>query len=263
MTLLQTRRSMSQAIGSSSDAKQALRASLNLTRSIVASIPRALPPPPLSPSVAMPSSRLTTPSPIPRPCLLQSNKLRCQSHFKMFSMAAPLLLSPYLPLSCNHSQSNGPIFPPLLLSQTPPEISSNGPPKALFSPKQFTQSVLLFFFSLFFRRSRSGNPGYLIGKPVLYGTESNNQIAMVESGLAVLKPPLQSLAKCPTLESIENFEKEVLSFGYDQLASCVLSLNRSELKSFCCEGASLCDVTTNSVYSQATGVPIFLSQISG
>lgn len=85
---------------------------------------------------------------------------------------------------------------------------------------------------------------------------------MQESGFEISTPPLSTLAKCPTLTTINNFEGEVINFGYDMSTSCVISLNRSELKKFCCEGGALCD-PTDSVYSQSTGVPVFLSQISG
>lgn len=111
-------------------------------------------------------------------------------------------------------------------------------------------------------RSRSGNPGYLLGRPVLYGTLSGNMINMNEDGLEILKPPLQTLAKCPTLSSLDDFQAESIKFGYDLLTSCVISLNRSELKKFCCEGAASCG-PANSDYSQSTGVPVFLTQVAG
>jgi hypothetical protein len=112
-------------------------------------------------------------------------------------------------------------------------------------------------------RSRSGNPGYLIGKPVLYGTKSGDQILLDDSGFGILTPPLDSLAACPTSTTINSFGEEVINFGYDMLTTCALSLNRSELKKLCCEGDTLCETSSDSIYSNPSGVPFFLSQTSG
>lgn len=86
---------------------------------------------------------------------------------------------------------------------------------------------------------------------------------MDDSGFGILTPPLDTLAACPTFSSIDSFPVEAIAFGYDMLTTCTLSLNRSELKKLCCEGDNLCDSSTDSIYSNPSGVPFFLSLISG
>lgn len=111
-------------------------------------------------------------------------------------------------------------------------------------------------------RSRSGNPGYLLGKPILYGTLAGNYIDLEDDGLTILQPSLKTLATCPTESTIDDFLSESVKFGYDSVTSCIVSLNRSELKKFCCEGVTSCG-PSNSIFSQSTGVPIYLTQVAG
>lgn len=54
-----------------------------------------------------------------------------------------------------------------------------------------------------------------------------------------------------------------MNFGYDFMMTCLIQLNRSELIKFCCEGSSLCNGQTNSIYSQSNGVPYYLNPRTG
>eukprot|EP00602_Paraphysomonas_sp_CaronLab_P009931 CAMPEP_0185036376 /NCGR_PEP_ID=MMETSP1103-20130426/29281_1 /TAXON_ID=36769 /ORGANISM="Paraphysomonas bandaiensis, Strain Caron Lab Isolate" /LENGTH=686 /DNA_ID=CAMNT_0027573895 /DNA_START=94 /DNA_END=2154 /DNA_ORIENTATION=+ len=123
------------------------------------------------------------------------------------------------------------------------------------------------------KRYRSGNPGYRFGLPVLFGSlDSSNEVILAEeSGLTVSTalPTSQAgvstfgSALCPSELTIDNVEKEGVRFGYDLVSSCSLQLNRSSLRSFCCEGADLCDPGYSSVYSMSNGVPVYLDPVEG
>jgi hypothetical protein len=112
-------------------------------------------------------------------------------------------------------------------------------------------------------RPRSGNPGYITNKPVLYGTSSGNYISESSTGFTIQKPSFAALGKCPTSLDSLDLDPESIHFGYDLLLTCLVSLNRSELIKFCCEGADLCDTNSHSQYSQTNGVPVFLQPLTG
>lgn len=112
-------------------------------------------------------------------------------------------------------------------------------------------------------RVRSGNPGYIQGLPVLLGQLNGSVIAQTISGFSV---PYSSQGNCPRND--ETVQQLPTAFGYDTLTGCTLSLTRSQLRDFCCTGASgaclarsfVSQVTTPSEYVNAgTGVAHFLN----
>lgn len=114
------------------------------------------------------------------------------------------------------------------------------------------------------KRERSGNPGYNMGKPVLYGTKS---IIIEEwtTGLSIPSPLISqtvnlgsvpSASTCPTQPDITNGGQglgyESVSFGYDVSTGCMLSLTRLNLKDFC-EHTS----TASTAFVDTSGYPYF------
>lgn len=82
--------------------------------------------------------------------------------------------------------------------------------------------------------SRSGNPGYQIGKPVLSGKViSETNVSYYENGFKV--PGVDSSGQCTT-ESW--YQSPVLTFGEDLIVNCYKELNFSELKNFCTDNPS-------------------------
>jgi len=124
-------------------------------------------------------------------------------------------------------------------------------------------------------RARSGNPGYIMGRPVLIGTLAAPEapsplstVAEVVEGLQVatsLMPydssaPAGSFgtAKCPTSLSSA---KQTVGFGYDMVSGCELELTRAQLKDLCCTNSDECTpITAGAGYADATtGIPYFLA----
>eukprot|EP00605_Chrysophyceae_sp_TOSAG23-4_P000774 GSChrysophyteH1.ASY1.ANO1.863.1 assembled CDS len=107
-------------------------------------------------------------------------------------------------------------------------------------------------------RSKSGNPGYLMGKPVLVGElqaasgSTLQTIAQSTDGFQVST----SIGKCP---AGSNKGYQSLSFGYDMNTGCQLELTRPELKNLCCTGSSDCTPDAPSPYAATSGWPNFLS----
>jgi hypothetical protein len=116
-------------------------------------------------------------------------------------------------------------------------------------------------------RERSGNPGYQMGKPVLYGfLNGSSVINELISGLTV--PVAGSSNVCPTNPS--QTAKTTTSFGYDSITGCSMNFNRQELINFCCSGApgSCLDNSDSSVtgftpFSASSGHPFFLNFTQG
>jgi hypothetical protein len=116
-------------------------------------------------------------------------------------------------------------------------------------------------------RERSGNPGYQMGKPVLYGfLNGTNVISELISGLTV--PVAGSSNVCPTNPS--QILKTTTSFGYDSITGCLMNLNRQQLINFCCSGApgscldnSDSSVTGSTPFSTSSGHPFFLNFTQG
>jgi hypothetical protein len=90
-------------------------------------------------------------------------------------------------------------------------------------------------------RSRSGNPGYIMGKPVLIGTLSSSVSGAVEmesEGLQVATPFIPFAASagtfgsstCPTSGSRG---EQSVGFGYDMVTGCEMHLTRGDLANAC------------------------------
>jgi len=122
-------------------------------------------------------------------------------------------------------------------------------------------------------RAKSGNPGYLMGKPVLIGTlaapeapSTLNTIAEVAEGLQVASslmpyssadPSAFGTAQCPT--SLTGAQQTV-GFGYDMASGCGLVLTRAQLKDLCCTNSDECTPVSPSAYVHPTsGIPYFLA----
>ena len=81
-----------------------------------------------------------------------------------------------------------------------------------------------FNIYIFLLRTSSGNPGYLYGLPVLYGTPNSTTETIDQStaGLTIQSP--SNDGSCPS-GGAPDFDM-VVEFGYDVSTSCLLSLNR-------------------------------------
>lgn len=115
-------------------------------------------------------------------------------------------------------------------------------------------------------RDRSGNPGYIMGKPVLYGTLSSSVILESIAGLTVPSPLFATsttsntlfpfsggYSACPTSTT---FGHTPLRFGFDMTTGCSLSLTRAAM-------ATLCGATGSSTYTDASGFPLFFDFVDG
>ena len=81
-------------------------------------------------------------------------------------------------------------------------------------------------------RIRSGNPGYIVGRPVVYGytnTSNGTKINELVDGMTVSLPSTASISgdsrtTCPTSSDVVG--KLPVSFGYDVSTGCGIELNR-------------------------------------
>lgn len=110
-------------------------------------------------------------------------------------------------------------------------------------------------------RKRSGNPGYIIGLPVLYAYTNGSVMAELKTGLTL---PKSSSGLCPTSSS--SLESAATAFGYDTISGCTLQLTRQQLKDFCCTGAAATCLNNAfstslniSEYTSSKGLPNFLN----
>jgi hypothetical protein len=115
-------------------------------------------------------------------------------------------------------------------------------------------------------RQRSGNPGYLMGMPVLYGVLNGSVMAELVQGFTLPIPSASMM--CPT--SIEGLDATAVAFGYDSITGCNLRFTRQQLKDFCCQGAgSACldgAFTSDlqpSAFASSSGQPYFLNFKTG
>lgn len=126
---------------------------------------------------------------------------------------------------------------------------------------------------------RSGNPGYIMGKPVLFGGLSGaasgttlKTIGQTREGMQV-PSPLNTYMEtnrdafgqglCPELD--RKFAQQSIAFGYDMSSSCKLELTRPQLEGVCCRGSSYCTSTYEDVaplYTSTTGMPVYFSNVS-
>lgn len=84
-------------------------------------------------------------------------------------------------------------------------------------------------------RSRSGNPGYLYGLPLLAGLSSSDGTASV---IRAQQPGLGLPAVTLTGDCGDDMTDLVVRFGVDVRAGCSLTLTRSELEAMCAGGGS-------------------------
>ena len=83
-------------------------------------------------------------------------------------------------------------------------------------------------------RSRSGNPGYLVGRPVLAGTLMD--AATSGATYDIIRPQLEGLTilgGSGTCNDESDDDAGVVPFGADMSSGCVINLNRTELRDFC------------------------------
>lgn len=85
------------------------------------------------------------------------------------------------------------------------------------------KTTLLMSFVSF--RTLSGNPGYLFGLPVLFGSINSTATAIdqVPAGLHIQSPPANGA--CPDVNTNVQSTQQV-GFGYDISSGCLLSLDR-------------------------------------
>lgn len=134
-------------------------------------------------------------------------------------------------------------------------------------------------------RTRSGNPGYIIGLPVLYGfaeTSTLNQTVISErvDGMFITGPVLNTVGApadfsltaeagtsvglrsgisakttCPSVS--DTLSAQAMKFGYDVSTGCTLHMNRDAL-------ASMCSDPSTSIYvNPDTLLPYFLDFTNG
>ncbi|KAJ1423920.1 hypothetical protein B484DRAFT_420549 [Ochromonadaceae sp. CCMP2298] len=117
-------------------------------------------------------------------------------------------------------------------------------------------------------RKRSGNPGYLLGMPVLYGAlNSDSYIESLVDGMTVPTammgydadlPATYGISACP--QSAAKAGAQAVNFGYDLLSGCTAQLTRAQLEELCCTGSGSCTGSYSSEYSDAsTGIPYMLN----
>lgn len=119
------------------------------------------------------------------------------------------------------------------------------------------------------KRQRSGNPGYLMGKPVLFGFQNGSGTSVQELVEGLTVPITTGVGLCP--DGSEAVSTSATSFGYDTISGCRLVLNRQQLKDFCCTGASgscmdnsLSSLLYDSAYiNKANGIAYFLNITPG
>lgn len=108
-----------------------------------------------------------------------------------------------------------------------------------------------------------------MGLPVLFGVTNATSGAVNELVSGMTLPVATSSGTCPT--SFDDIVNNALSFGYDSIAGCLVSLSRQELKDFCCTGASgscldnaqSTELNASPYINEATGRPFFLNVTDG
>lgn len=124
-------------------------------------------------------------------------------------------------------------------------------------------------------RARSGNPGYLMGLPVVYGpvqaadaTVGLQTVEMYKEGLKAPSPIIDfdesspsahGSGSCPKLYG--NLASQPILFGYDQFTSCTLSLTRAELEGLCCSSSD-CSTSETTDYANSDGSPFFFTNVT-
>eukprot|EP01035_Chromulina_nebulosa_P017563 gene17563-23129_t len=130
-------------------------------------------------------------------------------------------------------------------------------------------------------RIRSGNPGYIIGRPIVFGegyfniTQSATTpvyILEYKSGLTYTSPVVKYSSSnsynygkgiCPTSNDLNNLDYEAILFGYDRTSGCTIPLNREQLKSICLQGSNSGTFATSPYTSVSNGIPYLFNFTEG
>lgn len=129
------------------------------------------------------------------------------------------------------------------------------------------------------RRRRSGNPGYIMGAPLLYGEKQSGSAYINEAVEGFTLPSALPLGpdstlgnvplggSCPDIWGTGGYVQSgyvQVPFGYDTHSGCTVDLTLAQLEELCCTGNSNNgDCNSNKVYASdyvySTGIPQFLS----
>ena len=93
-------------------------------------------------------------------------------------------------------------------------------------------------------RSRSGNPGYILGKPVLAGTVHEYDVVdgtetkkkkIIDAYADGLRMPLvaDENGRCVASSPTTQRHGRLINFGHDALSGCTISVTRAQLKALC------------------------------
>lgn len=157
----------------------------------------------------------------------------------------------------------------ITVSNIPFDAESGFPTTQAFS-LDFYESASAFSNPTSQNRSVSGNPGYLTGLPVLFGAGNVAASTVTQdiNGLRIQSPVPDSASaavtagECPSESSYSSFMNTMtVKFGYDVSTGCVMYLNRSAFKDFCCDGKTSC--TGDSPYVGSSAIPYFLTPTVG
>lgn len=79
-----------------------------------------------------------------------------------------------------------------------------------------------------FLRYRSGNPGYVVGLPILFGSVQGNVVNMSDQGLLVPSLAITTGVAAASDDCLtgENLITAALKFGHDMFSGCASSFNR-------------------------------------
>lgn len=110
-------------------------------------------------------------------------------------------------------------------------------------------------------RARSGNPGYIVGLPLIFGPVMNGVVNMSTAGLEV---PVLTTSSTESLDCLDgrDIKKSNLKFGVDMKSGCSAAFNRSALRNFCLQKTlpSFLDVTEGYVGYFGNADPLDTSQ---
>jgi hypothetical protein len=134
----------------------------------------------------------------------------------------------------------------------------------------FYESETAFLDPASQNRSVSGNPGYQTGLPVLFGAGNvaTSTVTQDIEGLRVQSPvpatteTVVASGECPSQSTYSSFLNSMtVRFGYDVSTGCVMYLNRSAFRDFCCDGKTSC--SGDSPYVGSSAIPYFLTPTTG
>jgi hypothetical protein len=157
----------------------------------------------------------------------------------------------------------------ITVSNIPFDATSGASSSQAFS-LDFFESQAAFLNPASQNRSVSGNPGYLTGFPVLFGAGNvaTSTVTQDIEGLRIQSPmpgtseAVATSGECPSQSTYSSFMNTMpVRFGYDASTGCVMYLNRSAFKDFCCDGKTSC--SGDSPYVGGSAIPYFLTPTLG